>query len=66
MVLGVQAAPVRSEAAAPDTRNTLFFSRTIWFTASATEDVGTSTTTSTRSTSSQVRTTLDPTSALFW
>src|SRR6185295_8098715 len=66
MVFGVHFAPVRSDAAAPETRNTLFLSRTISFTASATEDVGTSTITSTLSTSIHVRTTLEPTSGLFW
>ena len=65
MVLGEHFGPVRSEAAAPETRNTLFFSRTISLTASATEEVGTSTITSTLSTSIQVRTTLEPTSGLF-
>src|SRR5216683_499172 len=63
MVLGVHLGPVRSEAAAPETRNTLFLSRTISLTASATEDVGTSTMTSTLSTSIQVRTTFEPKSS---
>jgi len=43
----------------------LFLSRTISFTASATEEVGTSTITSTLSTSIQVRATFEPTSGLF-
>ena len=43
MVLGVHALPVRSDAAAPETRNTLFFSWVMLLTASATEEVGTST-----------------------
>jgi hypothetical protein len=64
-VFGVQALPVRSDEAAPETRNTLFLSLTIWLTASATDDVGTSTITSTLSTSIQVRTTLEPMSGLF-
>ena len=66
MVLGVQAFPVRSDVAAPDTRKTLFFSLVMVLTASATEEVGTSTTTSTLSTSYHWRTTLEPTSGLFW
>src|SRR5256885_13610464 len=66
MVLGVQALPVRSDAAAPDTRKTLFFSLVMLLTASATEEVGTSTTTSTLSTSNHWRTILEPTSGLFW
>jgi hypothetical protein len=47
MVFGVHFAPVRSEVVAPVTKNTLFLSRTISLTASATEEVGTSTITST-------------------
>src|ERR1700704_3508525 len=66
MVLGVQALPVRSEAAAPETRKTLFFSLVMLLTASATEEVGTSTTTSTLSTSYHWRTTFEPMSGLFW
>ena len=65
-MFGVHLGPVRSDAAAPETRNTLFLSRTISLTASATEDVGTSTITSTLSTSIHVRTTFEPTSGLFW
>src|SRR5215510_896081 len=66
MVLGLQSLPVRLEAAAPDTKNTLFFSLLMVFTASAPEEVGTSTTTSTLSTSNHCRTILEPTSGLFW
>src|SRR5262245_13745928 len=66
MVLGVQDLPVRSAVAAPDTRNTLFLSLVMVLTASATEDVGTSTTTSTLSTSYHWRTMLEPMSGLFW
>ena len=65
-MLALHFGPVRSEAAAPETMNTLFFSLTISLTASATEEVGTSTITSTLSTSIQVRTMLEPTSGLFW
>src|SRR5215468_7080965 len=66
MVLGLQSLPVRLEAAAPDTRNTLFFSLVMVLTASATDEVGTSTTASTLSTSNHCRTMLEPTSGLFW
>src|SRR5215510_10229351 len=66
MVLGVQAFPVRSEDAAPEFRKTLFLSLVMVLTANATEDVGTSTTTSTLSTSYHCRTTLEPMSGLFW
>ena len=65
MVLGEHFGPVRSEVAAPDTRNTLFFSRVTSLTASATLDVGTSTITSTPSTSNHCRAILEPTSGLF-
>src|SRR5215470_5963521 len=66
MVLGEQALPVRSEDAAPETRNTLFLSRVTWLTASATDDVGTSTMASTLSVSYHWRAMLEPTSGLFW
>ena len=66
MVFGLQALPVRSEVAAPELRKTLLFSRVIWFTASATDEVGTSTMASTLSTSYQVRAMVEPTSGLFW
>ena len=49
-----------------ETISTLFFSRVTWFTASTTEDVGTSTITSTLSTSYHWRAMPDPTSGLFW
>ena len=66
MVLGEHCLPVRSELAAPETRNALPFSLTIWFTARATAEFGTSTMTSTLSWSSHCRAMLEPTSALFW
>ena len=65
MVLGEHALPVRSEEAAPETRNALPFSLTIWFTARATPELGVSTITSTFSASSHWRAMPDPTSALF-
>ena len=65
-MFGEQALPVRSESAAPETRNALPFSLVIWFTASATDEVGTSTITSTLSTSYHWRAMLEPTSGLFW
>src|SRR5262249_17957621 len=64
MVLGEHALPVRSELAAPDTRNALPFSRVTWLIASATDEVGTSTMTSTPSTSYHCRAMLEPTSGL--
>ena len=51
MVLALHFGPVRSEAAAPDTRNTLFFWAVTWLMASATPEFGTSTITSTFCTS---------------
>ena len=66
MVLGEHALPVRSEVAAPETRNALFFSRVTWLMARATDEVGTSTITSTLSTSYHCRAMLEPTSGLFW
>src|SRR6266852_9215745 len=65
MVFGEHALPVRSEVAAPETRNALPFSRVIWLIASAIEEVGTSTMTSTLSTSYHWRAMLEPTSGLF-
>src|SRR5882762_255224 len=65
IVLGEQALPLRSEVAAPDTRKALPFSRVIWLIASAIEEVGTSTMTSTLSTSYHWRAMLEPTSGLF-
>ena len=66
MVFGLQALPVRSEVAAPEFRKALPLSRVIWLTASATDEVGTSTMTSTLSTSYQLRAMVEPTSGLFW
>src|SRR3954466_8603459 len=66
MVFGEQALPVRSDVAAPETRKSLFFSRVTWLTASATDEVGTSTITSTLSTSYHWRAIDEPTSGLFW
>src|SRR5215211_7067472 len=65
-VLGEQFLPVRSEVPAPETSSTLFFSRTISETASATEEVGTSAMASTPSWSNQWRASAEPMSALFW
>src|SRR6266481_5553593 len=65
MVFGEHALPVRSEVAAPETRNALPFSRVIWLIASAIEEVGTSTMTSTLSTSYHWRAMLEPTSGLL-
>src|SRR5882762_10466508 len=65
IVLGEQALPLRSEVAAPDTRKALPFSRVIWLIASAIEEVGTSTMTSTLSTSYHWRAMLEPTSGLL-
>ena len=65
-MLGEHALPVRSELAAPELRNTLFFSRVIWLTASATDEFGTSTIMSTPSWSYHCRAMLEPMSALFW
>ena len=55
-----------SELAAPDTRKALPFCLVTSFTARATEEVGTSTITSTLSTSYHWRAMLEPTSGLFW
>ena len=66
MVFGEQALPVRSDEAAPEFRKILFFSRVIWLTASATDEVGTSTITSTPSWSYHWRAMFEPTSGLFW
>src|SRR5262245_5392802 len=65
MVLGEHALPVRSELAAPETRNTLPFSFVTWLIARATDEVGTSTITSTPSTSYHCRAIFDPTSGLL-
>ena len=66
MELGEHALPVRSDVAPVETMNALFFSRVTWFTASTTEDVGTSRIRSTLSTSYHWRAMLEPTSGLFW
>ena len=66
MVFGEHFGPVRSEEAAPETRNTLFFSRVTSLTASATAEFGTSTIMSTWSTSYHWRAMPAPTSGLFW
>jgi hypothetical protein len=52
--------------AAPELSITLFFSLVIWLTASATDEVGTSTITSTLSVSNHLRAMLEPMSGLFW
>jgi hypothetical protein len=64
--LGEHALPVRSEVAAPDTRTTLFLSLVIALTASATDDTGTSTMTSTFLASNHSRAMLEPMSGLSW
>ena len=66
MLFGVQALPVRSEEPPVESSSTLFFSFATWLTASITDDVGTSTITSTLSTSNHWRAMLEPTSGLFW
>ena len=65
-MLGEHSLAVRAEVAAPEFRNAFFFSRVIWFTASATDEVGTSTIASTLSVSNHWRAMLAPTSGLFW
>jgi len=57
---------VHRVGAAPDARNTLFLFLTISLTTNATEEVGTSTMTSTFSLSVQRLAILAPTSGLFW
>src|SRR4030095_7097614 len=66
IVLGEHALPVRSDEAAPETRNALPLSRVIWFTARATPEFGVSTMTSTFSASYHLLAMLDPMSGLFW
>src|SRR5215813_10427248 len=66
IVLGEHALPVRSDVAADETMNALALSRVIWFTASATPELGTSTMRSTLSASYHCRAIAEPTSALFW
>ena len=65
-MFGEHALPVRSDDAAPDTRNALPLSFVIWLTASATPEFGTSTMTSTLSVSYHWRAIAEPTSGLFW
>ena len=65
MVLGEQALPVRSERPPEDTKSAFPFSRAIWLTAKVTDDVGTSTITSTFSVSYHSRAIFAPTSGLF-
>src|SRR6266853_1752803 len=65
-VLGEHFDPVSSALPAPEPISTLFFCRTISFTASATAEFGISTIRSTPSWSSHLRATTDPTSGLFW
>jgi len=64
--LGEHFEPVSSEVPAPEPIITLFFWRTISFTASATAEFGRSTIRSTPSWSSHLRAMTDPTSGLFW
>ena len=64
-MLGVQALPLRSEVAAPELRKTLFFSLTIWLTASATPELSVSTMTSALPWSNHSRAMLEPISTLF-
>src|SRR6266404_2405755 len=66
MVLGEQALPVKSDDAAPETRNAFPLSLVIWLTASATPEFGVSTITSTLSVSYHWRAIAEPTSGLFW
>jgi hypothetical protein len=64
--IGRALAPVSSAVPAPEPIATLFFSRTMSPTASATAEFGRSTIMSTPSTSSQRRAMPAPTSGLFW
>src|SRR3954469_21559059 len=66
IVLGEHALPVRSEVPAPESRNTLFLLLVTSLTASATDEVGTSTMTSTPLVSYHSRAMLEPMSGLFW
>jgi hypothetical protein len=65
MVFGLQALPVRSDVPVPEFSITLFFSRHTVFTASPTEEVGTSTIASTPPSSNHCRAIEAPTSGLF-
>src|SRR5215813_13271878 len=66
MVLALHFGPVRSDAAAPETMNSLFLLAATWLTASATPEFGTSMIMSTLSTSYHWLATLEPMSGLFW
>src|SRR5215213_8907039 len=66
MAVGEQAGPERSDEPADEFRKMRLRSRVRVCTARATEDVGTSETTSTCCVSSHWRTMLDPMSGLFW
>jgi hypothetical protein len=66
MVSALHFGPVMSEAAAPETMNTLFLLAATWLTASATPEFGTSMIMSTLSTSYHWLARLVPTSGLFW
>ena len=65
-MLGEHALPVRSEVAAPETRNTLFFSRAISLTASATAGVRHVDDHVDLVASNHCRAMFEPTSGLFW
>ena len=56
---------MRSDAAAPETMNTLFLLAAIWLTASATPEFGTSMIMSTFSVSNHLLATFEPMSGLF-
>src|SRR3546814_16574726 len=64
-VCGEQALPVMSELAGPEARKSAFLLRRTSLTASATDEVGTSTTTLTASVWTPCRTMLEPTHGLF-
>ena len=65
MVLALHLGPVRSDAAAPETMNSLFFCEVTWLTASATPEFGTSMIMSTFSTSNHWFASCEPMSGLF-
>src|SRR4029078_6807633 len=66
MVLALHFGPVRSDAAAPDTMNSLFLAAATELTARATPEFGTSMIMSTLSTSNHWLAMVVPTSGLFW
>src|SRR6188472_4284536 len=66
MVLALHFGPVMSDAAAPDTMNSLFLFAATWLTASATPEFGMSMIMSTLSTSNHWLASWVPTSGLFW